>query len=224
MQDLIDHIEESLFFGEKEVSKLTNEIMSIKGLTSKKVKSFLNNLCGRHDTKYLEIGAYQGSTFCAAIYCNDIYATAVDDWKDLNLLPASFSLWTSSNLQTNKSNPEDIFRKNVAKCCDLSKIQIINNNYLTFNVGAVNNLSNIVFYDGEHTFADQYAIMSKLKKLTEETFVLVVDDWDWEKNGILKGIKDFNYKCIYKKEIFTKGEDPQDFWNGLGIFILYNSL
>jgi len=25
---------------------------------------------------------------------------------------------------------------------------------------------------------------------------------------------------IYKKEIQTKGEDPEDFWNGLGIFVL----
>lgn len=224
MQDYINRIEESLYFGQKEVSKLTNEIMSIKGLTSKKVKCLLNNLCGYPNSNYLEIGAYQGSTFCAAIYGNNINAIAVDDWQDSQLLPASFALWTSVNVNTNKLNPEEIFRKNVAKCGDLSKIQIINNNYLTFNVGAVRNLSNIVFYDGEHSFSDQYAIMSKLKNLTEEVFILIVDDWNWEKAGILKGIKHFNYKCIYKKEIFTKGEDPQDFWNGLGIFILYSNL
>ena len=64
--------------------------------------------------------------------------------------------------------------------------------------------------------------MSKLKHATEDYFILVIDDWNWEKRGILKGIQDFKYKCEYKKEIFTKGEDPKNFWNGLGIFILSN--
>jgi hypothetical protein len=82
MQSLINHIERSLYFGEKEVSKLTEEIMQIEGLTSRKVKSFLNNLCGLEDCSYLEFGTYKGATFCAAIYNNDIKSTAVDNWKD----------------------------------------------------------------------------------------------------------------------------------------------
>ena len=65
--------------------------------------------------------------------------------------------------------------------------------------------------------------MSKLKDLSSDTFILVVDDWNWEKRGILKGISDFHYKCLYQKEILTKGEDPKNFWNGLGIFILSNA-
>ena len=72
MQSLINHIERSLYFGEKEVSKLTEEIMQIEGLTSRKVKSLLNNLCGLEDCSYLEFGTYKGATFCAAIYNNDI--------------------------------------------------------------------------------------------------------------------------------------------------------
>lgn len=224
MQALINHINQSLYFGEKEVSKLTVDIMDIKGLTSKKVKSFLNNLCGYNNSSYLEIGSYQGATFCAAVYGNNITATAIDDWKDFELLPANFSPWATQQKQNKTINPKDIFKSNVKKCGDVHKFDIINNNYLTLDFNTIKNKSNIVFYDGDHTFIDQYNIMSKLKNATEDFFVLVVDDWNWEKRGILKGVKDFNYKCIYQKDIFTKGEDPDDFWNGLGIFILYNEI
>ncbi len=219
MQDLINHVERSLYFGEKEVSKLTEEIMQIDGLTSRKVKSFLNNLCGLEGSSYLEFGTYKGATFCAAIYNNDIKSTAVDNWKDFELLPASFPMWHRS--VEPKSNPYEIFLKNIRKC-GIDSIEIINQNYLSLVKDSIKTKSNIIFYDGEHQFKDQYAIMSKLKDFSSDTFVLVIDDWNWEKRGILKGIQDFNYKQLYKKEIFTKGEDSKNFWNGLGIFILSN--
>ena len=219
MQDLINHIERSLYFGEKEVSKLTEEIMQIDGLTSRKVKSFLNNLCGSKGSSYLEFGTYKGATFCAAIYNNDIKSTAVDNWKDFELLPASFPMWHRS--VEPKSNPYEIFLKNIRKC-GINSIEIINQNYLSLAKDSIKTKSNIIFYDGEHQFKDQYAIMSKLKDFSSDTFILVIDDWNWEKRGILKGIQDFNYKQLYKKEIFTKGEDSKNFWNGLGIFILSN--
>jgi hypothetical protein len=219
MQDLINHVERSLHFGEKEVSKLTEEIMQIDGLTSRKVKSFLNNLCGLEGSSYLEFGTYKGATFCAAIYNNDIKSTAVDNWKDFELLPASFPMWHRS--VEPKSNPYEIFLKNIRKC-GIDSIEIINQNYLSLVKDSIKTKSNIIFYDGEHQFKDQYAIMSKLKDFSSDTFVLVIDDWNWEKRGILKGIQDFNYKQLYKKEIFTKGEDSKNFWNGLGIFILSN--
>jgi len=219
MQSLINHIEKSLYFGEKEVSKLTEEIMQIEGLTSRKVKSLLNNLCVLEDCSYLEFGTYKGATFCAAIYNNDIKSTAVDNWKDFELLPASFPMWHRSIAP--KENPYETFVKNLKKC-GANTVEIINQNYLNITKDSVKTKSNIIFYDGEHTFKDQYAIMSKLKDLSSDTFILVVDDWNWEKRGILKGISDFHYKCLYQEEILTKGEDPKNFCNGLGIFILSN--
>ena len=33
-------------------------------------------------------------------------------------------------------------------------------------------------------------------------------------------IEQLGYKVLYKEEIFTKGEDPTDYWNGLGIFVI----
>lgn len=51
-------------------------------------------------------------------------------------------------------------------------------------------------------------------------FIAIIDDYNWKEvqEGMIEVIK--KYTVLYKKEIFTTGEDPEDFWNGLGIFIL----
>lgn len=212
-----EHIEKSIWFAEREVSKLTQQIVDIQGLTSLKVKSFLNNICDFEGAKYLEIGAYKGATFCSAIYGNNIVATAIDNWKDSTLLPASISLWQSSR---NLANPKDSFLLNLKKCQNIRDVHVLDENYLNFHKDKIKYKSNVVFYDGEHEFSDQYQIMGRMSDLCEDKFVLIIDDWNWEKRGIIQGIKDFKLKCSYLKELFTKGEDPEDFWNGLGIFIL----
>ena len=46
IEDLIEHIEKSLEFGKLEVSKIIQDIFDIPGLTSNRVRCFLNNICG----------------------------------------------------------------------------------------------------------------------------------------------------------------------------------
>ena len=79
---LTEHIEKSLEFGEFEVSKLRQDIFDIKGLTSNKVRCFLNNVCGVEDCNYLELGVHRGATFCSAIYANYVNAVAIDNWSE----------------------------------------------------------------------------------------------------------------------------------------------
>ena len=48
----------------------------------------------------------------------------------------------------------------------------------------------------------------------------IMDDWNWQgvqeaTNAMLK----YN-TVLYKQEIKTSGEDPNDYWNGLGIFVV----
>ena len=78
----------------------------------------------------------------------------------------------------------------------------------------------ILFYDGNHTYKDQYQMVTKFKDILSDIFILIVDDWNWERDGILHAIEDLNFKILYDKQIYTNGEDPNDFWNGLGIFLL----
>jgi hypothetical protein len=53
-----------------------------------------------------------------------------------------------------------------------------------------------------------------------DKFILIIDDWNWEQGGIFDAIDDLNLLVSFDKQIYTTGEDPQDYWNGLGIFLL----
>ena len=220
MSATIKHIEESLKFGNLEVSKLTQDVIDIKGLTSKKVRCFLNNICNKENTVYLEIGSYRGATFCSALYGNDVDAIAIDNWSVEKIMPAITPLWTSLGESAVETKPKDVFVQNLKKFKGTNNVQVLDENYLNFNKKSLLYEPNVIFYDGQHTFADQYQVLADFKDYLADEFVLIVDDWNWEKRGILKGIKDLNLNVKYKKEIFTKGEDPDDFWNGLGVFLL----
>ena len=82
--------------------------------------------------------------------------------------------------------------------------------------------SNVVLYDGEHTVEAHYSFLTKYNSKVDNTFCLIIDDWNWlqVRQGTEKSIQALGYKVLFKEEIFTKGEDPTDFWNGLGIFVL----
>ena len=220
MSVTVKHIEESLRFGELEVSKLTQDVMDIRGLTSKKVRCFLNNICNPENTVYLEIGPYQGATFFSALYGNHISAIAIDNWGAEEMMPAIAPIWGGLGGSMTRTKPKDVFLQNLKKFKGTNNVQILDENYLNFNKKSLLYEPNVLFYDGEHTFADQYQVLADFKDYLAPEFILIIDDWNWEKRGILKGIKDLKLNVKYKKEIFTKGEDPADFWNGLGIFLL----
>ena len=62
---------------------------NVQGLTSARVRHFLNNLCSQEGAVYLEVGVYAGATFCAAVQNNDMVAAyANDNWSQPDLQPA----------------------------------------------------------------------------------------------------------------------------------------
>ena len=54
--NLINHIDDSIEWGNHEVSKLNQDVIDIHGITSNKVRCFLNNICSIG-------GTYLGSVF-----------------------------------------------------------------------------------------------------------------------------------------------------------------
>ena len=85
--NLIDTVKNALVKAKKEESKLCKATLDIPGLTSHKVKHFINNICELPDCKYLEVGVYQGAMFTSALEGNDLVATAVDNWSDTHNVP-----------------------------------------------------------------------------------------------------------------------------------------
>jgi len=197
-------------------SKVTNVSLSIPGLTSAKVKHFLNNLCDLEDVRLLEVGSYRGSTFCASLENNAIKAVSIDNWSTPAINPArDVEGWTGTD------DPLNDFKQNIQKVLGQNQVMGFNEDINKFDVAKIPFKFNVVFYDGDHTYESTSNFLKKFSPVFEETFVLVMDDWNWHQ--IKSATEDWakeNTRTIYKKEIQTSGEDPDDFWNGLGIFVL----
>ena len=218
MIDLIEHIEKSLHWSDLEVSKLTQDILDIPGISSNKVKMFLNNLCNLPNAKYLEIGVYRGATFCSAIYGNDIKAIGIDNWSSPFIKPANPN-HKLGFYQQKSQNPKDEFLNNVKKYANTKNVEAYMANYLDFDYSTIEPVD-IIFYDGETKFYDRYNIIKKLLPVMKNECIFIFDDWVWENDKALQSIQDSGLFIKYQKNIYTNGEDPNDYWNGLGIFIL----
>lgn len=214
----IEKVKESLSNAEQGKSKLTNEVLAVQGLTSNKVKHFVNNLVDMADTRYLEVGIFQGAILTAALQGNNhITVVGVDNFKTPNIQPMrEMEEWVST------PDPVQIqLRKNLA-LTGQNNFKIVNKDFLSVTQDDLPFKASIVFYDGDHELEMQEKFIEHYKNLVDDIFILVVDDWNWSQveHGIRNGIEKFGLKVKYEYELKTQGEDPKDFWNGLGIFVL----
>jgi hypothetical protein len=217
--DLIKHIDDSIHWGEREVSKLTQDILNIHGITSNKVRSFLNNICSIGGN-FLEIGVFRGATFCSAIYGNDIHAIGIDNFASPNLTPMGVSQRLASYLKQGLDiPPQEDFLNNVKRFGNPEKLDVYKTDYTTFDYTQLPKL-NIIFYDGDTRFHDQYVVLKKLVPLFSDQTILIMDDWNWNSGALERVIEEDGLYITHKREIFTSGENMDDFWNGLGIFLI----
>jgi hypothetical protein len=86
---------------------------------------------------------------------------------------------------------------------------------------------NTIFLDCAMYYQEQYDIIKEIIPFLEDGCIFIVDDYNWEnlRNATKKAFNDFNIKILYEKEIFTKEPHynqvgKENWWNGLGIFIL----
>jgi hypothetical protein len=213
----VDQIRLSLNNADAGKSKLTQEVLDIPGLTSHKVKHFINNLADMVDTRYLEIGAFQGAVFASAIQGNQIAAVAVDNFSTPEIEPMrEVEGWVSTPGPTKATLNKNIHSTGFkgAKVLDKDFLEVTQDD-LPFK-------TSILFYDGDHSLEAHVNAIKHYYDLCDEVFILVVDDWNWQQaqEGTRQGIKETGLKIKYENAILTQGEDPNDYWNGLGIFVL----
>ena len=205
--EYIEHVNSSLAKAIEGISSI-DKAKSINGLTSDKVKHFLNNLCSMDGARYVEVGTYQGATLLSAIENNNAQAIAIDNWSTPGINPMRdmpFKVVT---------DPKAILMENLG----LYTPTIIDSDIK--DVKELPFKCNVFFYDGDHEKDSHYTAFNKIKPFLDDTFIAVVDDYNWSQvQDAMRFILN-QYEVIYKNEIFTSGENPNDFWNGLGIFIL----
>ena len=217
--NLIKHIDDSIEWGNHEVSKLNQDVIDIHGITSNKVRCFLNNICSIGGT-YLEVGVFRGATFCSAIHENDIYSIGIDNFASPNLMPMGVSQKLASYLkQRIEVSPQDDFLDNVKKFGNVDRMDIYRTDYMTFDYDQLPELD-IIFYDGDTRYHDQYTVLKKLVPRFSDQTILIMDDWNWDSGALRQVIEEDNLYVSHQREIFTEGEDREHFWNGLGVFLI----
>lgn len=65
-----EFVEAALSLSDNGQSKLSERERELFGLSSTRLRSFINNICSKENTSYLEIGVYRGATLLSAMYGN----------------------------------------------------------------------------------------------------------------------------------------------------------
>lgn len=210
------HLIECIEKAYDEQSKASNETLRLDGMSTPKVRHFINNLCSMERAKYLEVGSFKGSTFCSAIDNNPkAEATAIEN----------FSQFSDSSNPDGKSN-KDILLQNIDSTIKRNayerraKLQLIVSDFMAVDKSKIGGV-NIYFYDGAHDASSQYHAFTHMNDTFENTFIAIIDDWFCGQGGPKKGtfdaFKQLGYHIHYLEEL------PQGanlFHGGLGVAVI----
>tara|TARA_B100000029_G_scaffold2918_2_gene3651 strand:- start:735 stop:2318 length:1584 start_codon:yes stop_codon:yes gene_type:complete len=195
---------------------------NVPGLSSPRVRHFLNNLCSQEGAVYLEVGVYAGSTFCAAIQNNDMVAAyANDNWSQPNLQPARQDI-TLPLEEVNVSSFVKNLQTNITTDSLDFDVQVLNGDSSGLGKKDFKHDVNIIFYDGDNSPVKMTEFFTNMLNFTESVFTLVVDDANIEANVAItkRFIEENNLKILYERELLNDSEDPDMWWNGLYVTVL----
>lgn len=196
-------IKEAMTRAEALDSKLTPDyIKKLTGLASPKVWHLLNNLCAASDS-YLEVGSYMGSSLMAALYNNDVYAVAIDNFCMKPKTRGHF-------FQNVKHLKFDFFEED-AFALDISKIKQ--------KIG-------VFFYDGSHSYEDQLKALKYFYPILKDEFIFVCDDWNLEaaQNGTMQAIEDMKLEILESEDRHCPNKSVEDWWCGIACLKLKKPL
>jgi hypothetical protein len=205
---LISHVQNSIQHGDSHFSSLKNNVLSIEGMSSPKVRHFLNNLCALSNATYLEIGTWKGSTFISALKNNNGFlkdAIAIDNW----------SLF---------EGPKTDFFNNCRKYLPQYKYRFFSQDSFSINLDeAFSDLVDIYFYDGDHNPQSQEMAFTYYNDVFNDLFIAVIDDWNWEyvREGTFNAFNKLGYIILFQQYLparFTG--DNEQWWNGLYVAVI----
>lgn len=205
--EIIDHINKSIDNSSKNISKLSEEILSLYGYSGIQTRHLYNNLCSiEENINYLEIGTYRGSTLISSCYKNKINSIAIDDWSQFD-------------------GSYEILVKNL-NMYDIKNVKIIQKNCFTVDETDIEkNSIDIYLYDGHHSYESQFNAINYFYDFLSPLSIIIIDDFCWPNvsTGTLDAFEHIKDKLSLVEE--WKIESGQDtggdktYWNGCGIFL-----
>jgi len=211
IESLKEHIELSFRNAENGISKITDEIKYMDGMSGIKTRHFYNNLLNKDNTSYLEIGTWKGSSVCSAMCMNAARVVCIDNWSEFGGPRDEFLV----NFNKYKGNNDATFIEADCFNLDISSLQKFN----------------IYMYDGPHEENDHYRALTHYYNCLDDTFIFIVDDWNWKKvrDGTINSLKGLNLSVLYERDIRTTHDNSHpvfgskeqlDWHNGIYVAIL----
>ena len=168
---------------ENNISKITDDIISMDGMSGKKTRHFYNNLLNTEDARYLEIGIWKGSSVCSAMCGNKAKIVCIDNWSEFG-------------------GPKSEFLNNFYKFKGDNDATFIENDCFKVDVSTLPKF-NIYMYDGNHSNESHYKALLHYYNCLDDLFIFIVDDWNWidVRDGTMNSIRKLKFKILYEKEI-----------------------
>ena len=192
---------------ENNISKITNDIINMEGMSGKKTRHFYNNLLNTEDARYLEIGTWKGSSVCSAMCNNKAKVLCIDNWSEFGGPKSEFLV----NFEKFKGDNNATFIENDCYKVDISVLPKFN----------------IYMYDGNHDQENHYKALTHYYSCLDEIFIFICDDWNCKhiRDGTMTSIQNLNLKVLYEKEIRLNFDniqtaDNNGWWNGIYVAIL----
>jgi hypothetical protein len=205
---LSEWIKKSFENAENNISKITDDIIQMDGMSGIKTRHFYNNLCQMPDARYLEIGTWKGSSICSALCGNVATAVCIDNWSEFG-------------------GPKKEFLKNFEKYKGKNNAQFIEEDCYKVDISKLPKF-NIYMYDGNHSKDSHYKALVHYYDCLDDRFIFIVDDWNWKdvRDGTLQSFKQLNLTILYEREIRTTnndthpdtGSEAQKYWHN-GIYV-----
>jgi hypothetical protein len=209
----IEHIVKSFDDAENNLSKITEEILAMDGMTGKKTRHFYNNIVNMADARYLEIGTWKGSSVCSAMCNNNATILCIDNWSEFG-------------------GPKDEFLANYNKFKGSNNARFIEDDCFKIDTAELGKY-NIYMYDGNHTSDSHYKALEHYINCLDDIFIYIVDDWNARevREGTLSAINKLNLSVLYEKELRLTHDNShtpfqlagETWWNGIYIAVIKKS-
>ncbi len=210
-ESLILHVILSLMRADYYQSKISKEVCALDGMSSLKVRHFLNNVCSLPKTVYLEIGTWKGSTLISALYKNEnsvVDAVAIDNWSEFD-------------------DPREELYQNIKAFLPKGLLRAFDSDSFSLPVKQVfDKKVNIYFYDGHHSANNHEKAFTYYDSILDDVFIAIIDDWNGSdtQKGTFAAFHKLNYAILYEKEIFTQENgDRYGWWNGIYVAVIRKS-
>jgi len=200
MEALQNIVELAFENAEKGISKITDDILKMDGMSGKKTRHFYNNLLNTTDARYLEIGCWKGSSVCSAMCGNKATVVCIDNWSQFG-------------------GPKEEFLINFLKYKGENNARFIEQDCFQVDITTLPKF-NIFMYDGDHASDSHNKALLHYYECLDDIFIYVVDDWIHPdiREGTYLSIIHLNLTVLYSKEI--RCECAETWWNGIFVAIL----